>query len=234
MNAIAAIFLRRTGADGLGHAGWAFDCGDGTFCTGSVENPRHSLRTGARQMGFWMLRTADPIAPMRQRHYTDLKVIEIDQPDADYAWHVAAWASHQHYAVFGHNCMNVAYDILRAYGAAGLPAPAHHWEPNHWFDHAPGQPYQIEERAVALESRAHGPTFVGASLPDRDSLVVGPLHQIEPAMPPWRTKAAPEWIALEAAIATAPPMPANQPAPAATPYHRLLAWLWRRLHRSPH
>ena len=71
MKMCAVVFVRRTGARGLGHVGWAFECGDGTFDAGSVENPRHSLRTSPHDMGFWTIRTHDPIKPMRKRRYTE-------------------------------------------------------------------------------------------------------------------------------------------------------------------
>src|SRR5262245_36349739 len=86
MGSLAAIFVRRTGADGTGHVGWAFACHGGIFCAGSVENPRHTLRTRPEHMGFWTVRTHDPIAPMRERAYNEFKVIDLDRGNSIYAW----------------------------------------------------------------------------------------------------------------------------------------------------
>src|SRR5690349_1767561 len=69
MLAKAVVFLRRSGADGIGHVGWAFDNADGTFTTGSIENPRHTFYTNPHDMGFWVVRVRDPISPMRARRY---------------------------------------------------------------------------------------------------------------------------------------------------------------------
>jgi len=205
----AIVFVRRSGAKGAGHVGWAFDCGDGTFGVGSIENPRHSLRTLPQQMGFWSVRTDNPFVPMRQRAYTEYKLLAIEPAEPGFAWQVVAWLSHQPYEVFYHNCMNATYDVLRAFGVAHLPAPAHHWEPNHWFDHVPGP-------AIALE-----PGGAAASAPVRPSpvlsrkhLPIGDLDSIQPATPPWRTANTREWRALQQAMAAAPPMPGRAAKPA--------------------
>lgn len=206
----AAVFVRRTGAEGLGHVGWAFDCGDGTFGVGSVENPGHTLRTRPPDTGFWAIRARDPIRSMRQRRYVEFKVIDLDQGDPARAWRVTAWVSRHFYVVFGHNCMNATYDILRAYGVGNLPAPARHWEPNHWFDHVRGRHFLIDADAVSLESEGRHPAPVGAPLPDIDSLLTRAPDNIEPLTPDWRVANTQPWHDLQAAMASAPPMPADR------------------------
>src|SRR5437773_10781009 len=91
MQAKAVVFLRRSGADGIGHVGWAFDNGDGTFTAGSIENPHHSLHTNRRKMGFWAVRARDPIVPMRDRRYHEFKVIDLAQGDQNAAIRVVKW-----------------------------------------------------------------------------------------------------------------------------------------------
>jgi hypothetical protein len=225
MSPVGVVFVRRSGADGVGHVGWAFDGGDGTFNTGSEENPRHTLRTRPQQMGFWMIRTRDPIEPMRERAYAELKVIDLAEGDPAYAWQVVAWLSHRPYDVFGHNCLNMTYDVLRAYGVPNLPAPAHHWEPNHWFDRVAGRHYQIDADDVALEADTGGRAPTGLQLPDCDSLISGQLVGITPAIPAWRIADTPEWNELQAAISAAPMMPATAGQPQVSHYHGIMRWI---------
>jgi hypothetical protein len=174
-------------------------------------------------MGFWAVRTADPISPMRQRAYTDYKLLEIEPASPVFAWRVVAWLSHQPYEVFYHNCMNATYDVLRAFGAADLPAPAHHWEPNHWFNHVPGP-------AVALD--AGGAAASIPLFPQPAHASEQPWHrgvgQLQPAVPPWRAANTREWRALQRAMAAAPPMPGRAAAPARRA-KGMVAALWRLL-----
>lgn len=187
----AVVFVRRSGARGLGHAGWAFDCGDGSFCAGSVENPLHHLRTPPRDDGFWALRTRNPVEPMRQRRYTDFKVISLESANIARAWRTVAWLSSRPYDVFGHNCMDATYDVLRAYGIAGLPVPAHHWEPNHWFDRVHAPRYHIDDASVMFEPSGTG--LPGIPLPDLESLITAAPTGIAPETPSWRAPQHPDW-----------------------------------------
>ena len=66
--------------------------------------------------------------------------------------------------------MDDAYDVLRAYGAQQLPVPAHHWEPNHWFNQVQGVHYRIAEDGVAPEDDQMKPVVIGAIEPDLASL----------------------------------------------------------------
>jgi hypothetical protein len=223
MNAVAVVFVRRSGADGIGHVGWAFGCGDQTFNAGSVENPHHTLHTQPQKMGFWTIRTRDPIAPMREHAYNEFKVIELAHADPGYAWRVVAWASRKPYDVFGRNCMDVTYDVLRAYGVPHLPVPAHHWEPNHWFDRVQGRHYEIDADGVGLEAGGPKQTPPGPDLPDLDSLLTGPPVGIEPTVPSWRTPNTSEWFELQAAIAAAPAMPATERHRMIPEQHRIMS-----------
>jgi hypothetical protein len=202
MQAKAVVFLRRSGADGIGHVGWAFDNGDGTFTAGSIENPHHSLHTNPHAMGFWIVRAHDPIIPMRERRYNEFKVIDLGQGDLNAAIRVVKWVSRQPYEIIGHNCMNATYDVLRAYGVDRLPVPAHHWEPNHWFDRVQGRHYKIDVDDVQLESNM-GAATSGPVQTDVESLFSDSSSTIEPLQPAWRTANTPAWREFEAARAAA-------------------------------
>jgi hypothetical protein len=204
MQAKAVVFLRRSGADGIGHVGWAFDNSDGTFTAGSIENPRHSLHTNPRKMGFWAVRTRDPIDPMRDRRYNEFKVIDLGQGDQNDAIRVVKWVSRQPYEIVGHNCMNATYDVLRAYGVDRLPVPAHHWEPNHWFDRVQGQHYQIDATDVQIESDTHAAASSGPAQADVESLFADDSDSIEPLQPAWRTANTSAWREFQSALADAP------------------------------
>lgn len=205
----ALVFVRRSGAKGAGHVGWAFDCGDGTFSVGSIENPRHSLRTLPQQMGFWAVRTADPLAPMRQRAYTEYKLLEIEPASPGFAWRVVMWLSERPYEVFLHNCMDATYDVLRAYGVPDLPVPAHHWEPNHWFNYVPGTSIALQPSGAADSGH-----LLPQPAPSPNHVQVSGLAHLQSAQPPWRSANTDEWHALQQAMAAAPPMPGQLAKPA--------------------
>jgi hypothetical protein len=155
-------------------------------------------------MGFWVVRVRDPIVPMRDRRYNEFKLIDISQDDLSAALRVVRWVSRQPYEIVGHNCMNATYDVLRAYGVDGLPVPAHHWEPNHWFDHVHGQHYQIDDNDVRIESDLHGAAICGPAQADVESLFADDPSTIEPLRPAWRTANTSAWREFEAARAAAP------------------------------
>lgn len=227
MTNLALVFVRSTGAHGIGHVGWAFSYGDGTFNTGSVENPLHTLRTNPLAMGFWTMRTRDPIEAMRARKYDGYKVIELESGDIMYAWQVVGWVAQKPYDLFGENCMNATYDVLRAYGVVHLPAPAHHWEPNHWFHHVSGTYYHIDADGVDLNGEHASAPVASAIMPDLDSLITSTPDYLTPSVPPWRIPGTAEERALQAAIAAAPPMPVSSRHRSAA--SRTLLGMMRRL-----
>ena len=211
MEARAVVFLRRSGADGIGHVGWAFDNGDRTFTAGSVENPHHSLRTNPRDMGFWAVRSRDPILPMRARNYHEFKLLVVGQGDPEYALRVVKWISRQPYEIVGHNCMDATYDVLRAFDVERLPAPAHHWEPNHWFDRVQGEHFRIEADDVRLEPAGRAAAAPGRLEPDVESLFGRDADTVAPARPAWRTPNTPEWRDFQSALAEAALVPGSSP-----------------------
>jgi len=202
----ALIFVRRSGAYGIGHVGWGFVDDNGAFNVGAVENHSGGLHTSPSEMGFWTLRTRDPIAPMRDRHYDEFKLIDLVQADPLGAKQVVAWVKQQAYAALGRNCMDDAYDVLRAYGAQQLPVPAHHWEPNHWFNQVQGVHYHIVGDGVAPEDDTLKPAEIGAVEPDLASLNDASFAEETPVAPRWRTPESAEFHSFQAEMKAALPM----------------------------
>ena len=129
----AAAFVRYTGAMGAGHLGWGFDFDAANADVGAVENPIGAASCPADKMGYWDEITGAPAHVMQSRGYDDLKYVHLANGDAVSAYRVAKWVSRQPYALFGRNCMDDAYDVLRAYGVPNLPVPSHEILPNEWF-----------------------------------------------------------------------------------------------------
>jgi uncharacterized membrane protein HdeD (DUF308 family) len=171
----AVVFVRRRGANGLGHIGWAFEWKNGWFNTGSVENRTNKPYAKPEEMGFWTAHTLDPIATMRGQNsqYDEYKLLYIAQPRPKDAWKTAIWESREPYVALRHNCNDVAYDILQAYGANELVDPAEQHVPNDWFDALPGESYAIAEHPV-IPLRLH--KMSKRELATREILLTIPEH----------------------------------------------------------
>jgi len=102
----AVVFVRRLGANGLGHIGWAFEWNNGWFNTGSVENKTNKAFVKPEEMGFWTAHTLDPIETMRRQNstYDEYRLFYIAQPRPKEAWKTAIWESRQPYYALRHNC----------------------------------------------------------------------------------------------------------------------------------
>ena len=179
----AVVFVRRLGANGLGHIGWAFEWNNGWFNTGSVENKTNKPYAKPDEMGFWTAHTLDPIATMHRQHstYDEYKIFYIAQPLPKAAWKTAIWESRQAYYALRHNCNDVAYDILRAFGAIELVEPAGQHVPNDWFDALPGSGYKIAEHPI-IPLRLH--KMSQRELATNEILLTIPAH-IDGTPPPW-------------------------------------------------
>lgn len=129
----AAAFVRYDGASGAGHVGWAFDGRAIGVNAGSVENPLGTPTCDPAKMGYWDIFVEGPMPAMIQRGYDALKHTGLPFGDPFKAHAVAKWIATQPYAVIGRNCLDDAYDVLRAYGVPNLPPPSHDWLPNEWF-----------------------------------------------------------------------------------------------------
>lgn len=72
----------------------------------------------------------------------------VSQPRPKEAWRTVVWESRQPYLALRHNCNDVAYDVLRAYGTTELLDPAQEHVPNDWYNALPGHSYTIAEHPV--------------------------------------------------------------------------------------
>lgn len=190
----AIIFVRHPGADGLGHIGWAFEWKNGWFNVGSVENRSGRPFTNPHDMGFWSAHTLDPVGTMqRQLHpYDEYKIFYVKQPCPKDAWKTVIWESREPYMVLRHNCVDVAYDILRAYGAIDMLDPVEGLVPNDWYDALPGRSYVIEENPTIP---VHLHKMSKRELATREIMLTIP-PQVNGTPPPWRVNGWRAWEEL--------------------------------------
>ncbi len=190
----ALVFVRHPGASGLGHISWAFEWKNGWFNAGSVENEKRKSFANPQEMGFWTAHTLDPIAAMQKQvlTYDEYKVLYVTEPRPKDAWKTVIWESRQPYLVVRHNCNDVAYDILRAYGASELPDPVEGLVPNDWYDSLPGPSYVIKENPTVP---VHLHQMSKHDLATTEILLTIPEH-IQGATPPWRVKGWRAWQEL--------------------------------------
>jgi len=182
----AVVFVRRLGANGLGHIAWAFEWNNGWFNTGSVENNKNKPFAMPEEMGFWTAHSLNPIATILKQDssYDEYKLFYNEQSRPKEAWKTAIWESRQPYSVLRHNCNDVAYDILRAYGADELLDPAQIHVPNDWYDALPGPSYKIAEHPV-IPVRLH--KMSQRELTTGEILLTIP-PQIKGTPPPWKQR----------------------------------------------
>ena len=189
---VAIVFVRRSGADGLGHIGWGFAGHGGRFYVGSVENAERKPFTRPEDMGFWCMRTLDPLATMQycEYPYDEYKLFFVPQPRPSEAWKTVIGERQEPYSFVHHNCCDVAYAILRSYGCEELLDPAAEYVPNDWYDALPGQSYPIEKapcNSQYRQSRRH--------LVRREVALVIPAH-LKGLSPSWRLQLWRPWEEL--------------------------------------
>ncbi len=177
MRGRAAVFVRYRSGDGAGHVGWAFEYEPPKqIDAGSVENHSGGIHADASHMDFWSELSSDPVACMRKNQYDDVKYVDVDDADPVSAYETVLWIEKHAYTAILRNCLDDAYDVLRAYGVADLEPPSHDWFPKNWFAHFNGT-----QRPVAEFDWNDGRTEQAGgngNLPDPDSL--------EPKAPDWR------------------------------------------------
>lgn len=181
----ALIFLRRSGASGLGHVGWAFEWDNGWWNVGSVENYGNHAFTPAGQADFWAAHTTNPVEIMltREKAYDEYKMFFVTKPQPKEAWKVVVWASRQPYWVVHRNCVDTTYDILRTYGLPNLPDPVTEYAPNDWYDSLGSRSYPASVYPMLpLHLRKHATR----PLDTREISLVIP-KTLPGAMPFWRT-----------------------------------------------
>jgi uncharacterized membrane protein HdeD (DUF308 family) len=190
----AIVFVRRPGANGLGHIAWAFEWHNGWFNAGSVENATGKPYARPEEMGFWAMHTLDPVAAMQKQSstYDEYKLFYVSQPRPKEAWKTVVWESRQSYFALRHNCNDVSYDVLRAYGTTGLLDPAQEHVPNDWYDALPGRSYTIAEHPV-IPVQLH--KMSQRELATREIELTIPPH-IKGAPPPWRMRGWRAWEEL--------------------------------------
>lgn len=130
----ACVFVRRDGANGLGHVGWAFEKGNGVFYTGAVENPSGQPVVHPDDIGFWSIKTKNPIGPMKNRKYDSYKVINLRRGNHVRAWSQVIKVKKSWYTLLFGNCMDDTYNVLKEYGVDSMPLPGVSITPNRWYD----------------------------------------------------------------------------------------------------
>ena len=180
----ALVFVRRTGATGLGHISWAFEWPNGWFNAGSVEDIEGRPFAKPEEMGFWNVHTLDPIGAMQKQQFTydEYKIYYVQQPRPEEAWKTAVWESREPYSLLRHNCNDVAYDILRAYSVTELLDPAKENVPNDWYDALPGTSFPIDKFPVVP---VHLHKMSQRELATKEINITIPSH-IVGTPPPWR------------------------------------------------
>ena len=139
----------------LGHVGWGFRLPDGRVSVGAVENPGGTPWSLPGNTGYWSETSADPFrvfstGPCGLYAPYDLwKSMPVAKPDAAAALNAVREVALDPYFLFGKNCMDATYAVLRAYGADNLPAPseAQNYAPAAWFDNigVPASPLAVSD-----------------------------------------------------------------------------------------
>jgi len=188
----AVIFVRRSAAGGLGHIAWGFEWLNGWFNVGAVENLKQKLFANPTGMDFWSRHTLDPMTTIQQRPYPydEYKLFFVPEPRPKDAWKTVIWESRQPYSFVHHNCCDMAYEILSAYGCTELLDPAKEFVPNDWYDALPGRSYSLAA-STAFPIRLHKQSRHQIAM--REIALVIPSH-IKGSPPPWRK---PRWRAWE-------------------------------------
>jgi len=172
----AAVFVRYRSGDGAGHVGWAFEYDPPSrINAGSVENHTGGIHMDASHDDFWTEMTGDPVACMRKNQYDDVKFIDIDDADPVRAYQTVLWIRKHAYNAILRNCLDDAYDVLRAYGMEDLEWPSHDWFPKNWFAHFRGT-----QRPVAEFQWNEGQTA------DREEQPLPAPDLLTPKAPDWR------------------------------------------------
>lgn len=190
----AIVFVRHPGANGLGHIGWAFEWKNGWFNAGSVENQAGKPFVKPQDMGFWSVHTLDPIGAMQKQvlTYDEYKVYYVTEPRPKDAWKIVIWESRQPYSVLRHNCNDVAYDVLRAYGVTELLDPVEGLVPNDWYDAQPGPSYIIQETPTIP---IHLHLMSKRELIRKEIMLTIPPH-VQGTPPSWRVNGWRAWYEL--------------------------------------
>ena len=124
--------------------------------------------------------------------YDEYKVLYIRQPHPKDAWKTVIWESRQPYTVVRHNCSDVVYDILRAFGVTELLDPVEGLVPNDWYDALPGRSYVIEENPTIP---LHLHQMSKRDLATKEIMLTIP-KRVQGTPPPWRVNGWRSWQEL--------------------------------------
>lgn len=191
MSMQAWVFVRYSGAGGLGHVGWAFQWDAGRAICGATENPSGGgFGVPAKDKGAWhsCIPVQDVLREFTRSHvgcpgYDAVKVINVPNANSANAWKVMSWCEQQDYWVTGiprgRNCMDDAFDVLTALGLPGLPWPTTNPAPAGWFNVMPGQLLSLQGMKLAVEMESELESFA--------------MPPVEPMQPTWRIEGTPEY-----------------------------------------
>jgi uncharacterized membrane protein HdeD (DUF308 family) len=145
----AMVVVRRNGAMGMGHVGWAFEWPTGWFNAGSVENRLGGAYEPPGKTDWWSVHTQTPLESLYEfgPTYDEFKVFSVPKPHSKEAWKTVVWISRLYYAVQRRNCADAAYDVIRTFGVDNILDTSQKVFPNEWYDSLPGTSYKINEQA---------------------------------------------------------------------------------------
>ena len=140
---IASTFIRRNGASGAGHVGWAFEYTRGNSIIGAIENFQGTPFGDPGHKGMWhrLVSNQKVLNYFKAMDYDEYKMFELPENmiNADAAVAVLKWWEQQPYNILVGNCLHATYDILKRYG---VMLPKADWErilPNNWYNQIPGR-----------------------------------------------------------------------------------------------
>ncbi|MGB8217316.1 MAG: hypothetical protein WCE94_08445 [Candidatus Methanoperedens sp.] len=151
MRGKAYTFSRRNIPPLVGHVGWGFELGDGTYFFGATEGKYFLPYISPRDdNGAWWGKESSFMAMADQMHkiwqYDLYKEHLVDDAHPAEAQQMGKAAKTWGYTVvLGNNCMDHVYKIIHAYGVPprNLQWPQTNWAPNVWFDNNPGAAYPL-------------------------------------------------------------------------------------------
>lgn len=121
----ACVVIRRSGARGAGHIGWAVEISHNRYLFGAVEGKSPSGHLGWTRTGSWgqMLQAFQRASAGR---YDAIKCVDVARPNTGGASGVAGTmpTRSRNYHLFTNNCLRATYDVLRAYATPNLPTPS--------------------------------------------------------------------------------------------------------------
>lgn len=155
----ALVFINPNIPLNAGHIGWAFKLSNGNYTYGSKEIAGQISVPNGEPNGMFVktasfeqmktdMKAGGTQGPSKHPIFQYMSFKQLFTADADpaAARTAADAAFNDGYGLFGNNCMDNAYRVLKAYGLSdeALPNPGHlpNWVPNSWYSQikAPAEP----------------------------------------------------------------------------------------------